>query len=256
MANVGNSPALSNRHTTPVHDQRAMTMRALAPGLVLWLLVSGFPSVSAETVERTFGARILKLEPLFYEPFDHDLSHWQVEGEARVTISRGFLQVDASEAPVTIWHREAFSGPQVVEYDVRLMPESLESNINMFLLADAPDVPGKIGTGRYKDYHAFPNYLITILNTTSPERRLMQRVRMRLNPGFELVSENWLAPLQYGRVYHVTYVLQPPRVSVYLDDHLVSDAVYEKRLDRGLHALRIWRTHSVYDNFQVSRIIE
>ncbi len=234
-------------------------MNLLTLGLALWFLFSGFNAVSAEPVERTFGSKALKLEPVFYDSFDQDLSNWRVEGGARVTTREGFLEVDATRSSnnaATIWHTEEFSGPQVVEYDVRLMSESLKSNINIFLMAAVPDVPGKIGTGRYKDYHGFPNYLVTILNATSPERRQMLRLRMRLNPGFKLVQENWLAPLEFGHVYHIVYVLQPPKLSVYLDEQLISETVYQKKLDRGLHALRIWRTHSIYDNFQVSRIVE
>ena len=234
-------------------------MNLLTSGLALWFLFSGFNTVSAESVERTFGSKTLKLESVFYDSFDQDLSNWRVEGGAQVTTRQGFLDVDAtrpSNNAATIWLTGEFSGPQVVEYDVRLMPESLMSNINIFLMASVPDVPGKIGTGRYKDYQGFPNYLVTILNATSPERRRMLRFRMRLNPGFELVQENWLAPLEFGRVYHVAYVLQPPKLSVYLDDQLIGETVYQKKLDRGLHALRIWHTHSLYDNFQVSRIVE
>lgn len=241
-----------------VHKEH-MAMNSLTLGLTLWVLFSGFNTPFAEPVERTFGSKTLKLEPVFYDSFDQGLSHWQVEGGARVTTRLGFLEVDATRSPniaATIWHTGEFSGPQVVEYDVRLMPESLRSNINIFLMAAVPDVPGKIGTGRYKDYHGFPNYLITILNATSPERRQMLRVRMRLNPGFELVRENWLAPLEFGHVYHIAYVLQPPKLSVYLDEQLIAETVYQKQLDKGLHALRIWRTHSIYDNFQVNRIVE
>lgn len=234
-------------------------MRTLAQVLMLWLSLVGINNGYAETVERSFGAEVLRLERLFYDSFDHDLRHWKVEGGARVKTSLGFLEVDASASPrdaATIWHTREFSGPQVVEYDVRLMPGSLKSNINMFLMAAVPDEPGSIGTGRYKDYHGFPNYLVTILNATSPERRQQLRVRMRLNPGFRLIRENWLPPLDFGHVYHVAYVLQPPKLSVYLDGHLIGTTVYPEKLDRGLHALRIWRTHSVYDNFQVSRIVK
>lgn len=256
MAHFGDFTVQGDRNPTQEPLRRVPTTAAIVLTLNILFLESGIPATLAEPVERKIGAQTFKLEPLVYETFDQDMSHWLPEGGALVNIRRGFLQVDATEAPATIWYKEELSGPQVVEYDVRLMGDSLDSNINMFLLADTPNTPGSIGTGRYKDYHSFPNYLITILNATSPEQRLMLRVRSRLNPGFELAGENWFAPLQFGRFYHIIYILQPPRVSVYIDDRLVGETVYKRHIHKGRHALRIWRTHSVYDNFRISRILE
>jgi hypothetical protein len=140
------------------------------------------------------------------------------------------------------------------------MSDSFESNINMFLLAGQPDAAALLETtrgrnGDYRQYHQFRNYLVTILNATSPERREQLRVRMRLNPGFELVEEHWYEPLLFGKVYHVAYLIEPPRVTVLLDGKVIAKANYAKSLLDGLHGLRIWRTHSIYDNFRVSRLV-
>lgn len=218
----------------------------------------------AGTVTRVLGDESLLLEEVFYDDFSGDLSNWSAEGDARIDTSWGWLEVDAAAArgvAATVWCIHKFEGPQLVEYDVRLMPGSRASNINMFLVASMPEGPGILETGSqrtgdYGEYHVFPNYLVTILNGVSPEKREMLRLRMRLDPGFRLVGEKWLEPLVFGRVYHVAYLVRPPRVAVYLNGRRLIEQAYPETLSGGLHGLRVWSTHSIYDNFRVSRVVE
>ena len=147
-----------------------------------------------------------------------------------------------------------------MEYDVRLMSGSIQSNINMFLMAarSGGDLLASSGerNGNYAQYHVFPNYLITILNDPGLDKRDRLRLRMRLNPGFELADERRYEPLMFGKVYHVAYLIQPPLVTVLLDGVPLVRTLYREKLDRGRHGLRIWHTHSIYDNFRVSRVLE
>ncbi len=214
----------------------------------------------AQLFSRNIDGRKLEFEEVWYEDFGESLDDWLPEGRADIERIRGRLQVDARNGMVTIWCKKEFNGPQLVEYDVRLMSASIESNINMFLLAGKPDAKGILATtdernGVYNQYHHFPNYLITILNGISPGKREQLRIRMRLNPGFELVEEQWHEPLVFGKVYHVSYLIEPPRVTVLLDEQVVCRVVYDKKLLSGLHGLRIWQTFSMYDNFRVSRLV-
>jgi len=223
------------------------------------LLVAG--SLFAQGYTRELEGRKLALEEIFYEDFQDDYADWVVEGKAMVRISQGRLEVDARGGAVTIWCRREFEGPQLVEYDVRLAGDSFESNVNFFLLAGNPDAAGLLATsaerdGSYDQYHRFPNYLVTILNGVSPEKREQLRVRLRLDPGFRLVSEGWFEPLVFGRVYHVAYLVEPPNLTVYLDGRRIGYAEYADKITKGLHGLRIWQTHSIYDNFRVSRLVE
>ena len=234
------------------------------PFLLFTLLIITAGGVFAESRSEKLGDRLLKLEEIFYDGFDKGLENWSIEGDAAVGVKEGWLEVDAREGKVaaaTIWCRREFAGPQVVEYDVRLLGNSIQSNVNMFLLASIPAGPGILETGgerdgSYNQYHRFPNYLVTILNGVSPEKREMLRVRLRLDPGFKLASESWSEPLVFGKVYHVAYLIEPPELTVYLDGREAGKAVYETKLERGLHGLRIWHTHSIYDNFRVSRVVE
>ena len=234
------------------------------PTLLMAILLAA-ANLSAQTYTRVLGDETFQLEEVFYDGFGEDLSNWSVEGNATVGITWGWLEVDAGArrgTAATIWCTREFEGPQLVEYDVRLMPDSRHSNINMFLMASMPEgepgilETGKLRTGDYGQYHVFPNYLITILNGTSPEKKEMLRLRMRLDPGFRLVEEKWLEPLVFGRVYHIAYLIQSPRVTVYINNRPAIGHTYKESLNRGLHGLRIWSTHSIYDNFRVSRIVD
>jgi len=230
--------------------------------LVIVLLAFLSPTVvTAQQFERTIDGRSMTFEEVYYNDFESGLDDWLSEGGADVHTDGRRLIVDAREGMVTIWCRKEFSGPQLVEYDVRLMSTSMESNVNMFLLAGNPDARGILATtgerdGTYAQYHRFPNYLVTILNAPSSDKREQLRIRMRLDPGFELVEERWGEPLIFGKVYHVGYLIEPPKVTVLIDGDVMCSAVYDATLSAGLHGLRIWRTYSIYDNFRVSRVVE
>jgi len=237
--------------------------------LILVLIVMGTQPLLAEMKEQTLAGKTYQLEEVFYDGFRGDLSNWRVEGDALVRLYGGFLEVNAIEdvtptnvGASTIWCTKEFEGPQIVEYDVRLMGDTIFTNINMFLMASMPDGPGILETssernGNYRLYHEFPNYLVTIINQNSPaERRQMLRIRMRLNPGFELESECWQAPLVIGQVHHIAYIIDPPDLSVVIDGQPVCRNLYASALTGGLHGLRIYHTHSLYGNFKVSQILK
>lgn len=223
------------------------------------LIVTG--NLKAERYAIELEGRKLALDEVFYDDFSQGYGEWVAEGVAGIRIQQGRLEVDARGGAVTIWCRREFEGAQLVEYDLRLAGDTFESNVNIFLLAGKPDAHGLLATsaernGDYGQYHEFPNYLVTVLNDTSPEKREQLRVRLRLDPGFKLVFESWHEPLVFGRVYHLAYLIEPPGVSVYLDGRRIGYAEYADKLSKGLHGLRIWRTHSIYDNFRVSRLVE
>lgn len=231
--------------------------------IAILTLIYALPVLGQE-YESRLGERVFTLEELFYDDFSQGYDNWVAEGNAEVSVHWGWLDVDASRergVAATIWCKERFAGPQLVEYDVRLLPDSRASNVNMFLLADSNpgdkpllETSGE-RTGDYGEYHVIPNYLVTILNgTNSEEKREMLRLRIRLDPGFELTDEGWFEPLIFGKVYHVAYVVEPPKLSVYLDGRLLKQTEYKIALESGYHGLRIWSTHSIYDNFRVSRI--
>ncbi len=238
-------------------------MKEIGAGLLI--VIAAWGSAFAQAFPVKLGDKSYHCEEVFFDTFDRGLGNWLAEGDATIGVNQGWLDVDArfgNVGAVTIWCKKEFSGPQLVEYDVRLMANTIHSNINMFLLASMPEGSSLLKTsdtrnGKYPQYHVFPNYLITVLNNLHPDqKRWMLRLRMRLNPGFRLVEEGWFEPLVFGQVYHISYLIQPPEVAVFLDGRKLGEATYEETLTRGHHGLRIWHTHSIYDNFRVSRVVE
>ncbi len=229
--------------------------------IVLLLTILAVSPVSADPFTRIIDGRELAFEEIYFEDFSESFDNWLSEGNALVELDRGRMRIDARGGMTTVWCKKEFSGPQLVEYDVRLMSESLESNINMILLAGNPDAGGLIaGTkerdGTYSQYHTFPNYLITVLNAVSKDKREQLRIRMRYNPGFELIGECWDEPLIFGKVYHIAYLIDPPELTIIINGKAICRTLYENSLLSGLHGFRIWQTHSLYDNFRVSRLLE
>lgn len=230
---------------------------------VLYLIAAAFSGslAAGEQREEILAGERLQLEEVFYEDFSGGLERWQAEGDAKTGVNEGWLEVDATAGKVkaaTIWCRREFTGDQLVEYDFRLASGSVQSNVNMFLLASRQGgflESGGARDGSYGQYHEFPNYLITLLNgTENLDRRERLRLRMRLNPGFRLDDERWYEPLAFGRVYHLAYLVKPPLATVYLDGRPLIRTLYSEKLERGFHGLRTWHTHLYYDNFRVSRV--
>ena len=238
-------------------------MKEIGAGLLI--VIAAWGSAFAQAFYVKLGGKSYGCEEIFFDTFDRGLGNWLAEGDAKIGVNQGWLDVDArfgDVGAVTIWCKKEFSGPQLVEYDVRLMANTIHSNINMFLLASILEGSSILKTsdtrnGKYPQYHVFPNYLITVLNNPHPDqKRWMLRLRMRLNPGFRLVEQGWFEPLVFGRVYHISYLIQPPKVAVFLDGRKLGEATYGETLTRGCHGLRVWHTHSIYDNFRVSRMKE
>ncbi len=224
----------------------------------------------AEPVERVIGGKFYIVEELVYEDFVEGLSNWIIEGDADIGLYDGFLDANANKQALatqvgvaTMWYKREFEGSQLIEYEVRLMGDSIFGHINMFLNASMPDGEGVLETsaergGNYSEYLTFPNYSSMIINneTHPTDKHQSLKVGFRLNPGFNQEAECWLKPLVHGQVYHFTYVLRPPELEILIDDTLVCRHRFSKTLTHGYHALRLYHTHSVYDNFRVSEIIE
>ena len=244
---------------------RIMTQRLLIASAIVACSAS-----AAEPIERVIGGKVYVVEELVYEDFVENLSNWVIEGDADIRLYDGFLDANANRQALasqvgvaTMWYAREFEGPQLIEYDVRLMGDSIFGHINMFLNASMPEGKGVLETstergGNYSEYLSFPNYSSMIINneTHPTDKHQSLKIGFRLNPGFNQEAECWLKPLVHGQVYHFTYVLQPPELEILIDDKLACTHRYSQTLTRGFHALRLYHTHSIYDNFRISEIIE
>lgn len=201
----------------------------------------------------------LELETLFEADFESpsDLESWVFEGTKSVAVRRGRLVIDAREGSrpyATGWCQRRFEGDGLVELVVA--SRGGRDNLNLFLFGAEPDGSSVFEasgqrTGRYREYHELANYIVTFLNEGG-----RGRVRLRANPGFELLQEEFVDPIEAGRDYHLSVAVQGTRIRFYIDGKKVIDHTEARPAHRrGHHALRTWRTLFDADSFRVSRIV-
>ena len=215
----------------------------------------------------------LLLEPVFEDNFSTDSGQWLAEGGAEVMVKDGRMSFDARKgtpAVETVWCKQTFEGDAVIEYAARVETGQGNTNLNFFIYGSNPDGSSVLlttaeRTGAYRQYHRIPNYIVTYLNMDDREQqdtgaadpsKLRVRVRFRKDPGFNLIHETWREqPIEKGRDYHFTIVIQGPRTRLYVDKALVFDHTGSEPLHRrGHHGFRTWATHVSVDEFRVSRI--
>jgi hypothetical protein len=171
------------------------------------------------TVQRTVGAKTYTLQRVFQDNFD-DLRHWSVESTGTATTSNQQLVIDChsnNRPGATVWCRQPFSGPTVIEYTA--VAEAGANNLNFILYAS--NSPAGLletteqRTGAYPQYHVFPNYIVTYLTAVddgaSEAARSVTpwRVRFRKNPGFNLLTERFVETTDdSGRQQLLTYVFE------------------------------------------------
>jgi len=206
----------------------------------------------------SIGGKDYTVEPLFSDDFAN-MDDWLVESTGQVRIAGGELLVDCRGKVGTVWCRRRFEGPTIVEYDVVSVAGA--DNINFFFYADNPPA-GLIETtaertGAYKEYHVFPNYIVTYLTEGKDGGGKQWRIRFRKDPGFHLLAERFVeGPTEQGVKKHVTYVFESGgTMTLYVDGELQlsftdKDAPYRS----GYHGFRTWNTQLRHRNFRVYAI--
>ena len=177
------------------------------------------------------------------ELFGGGLDDWVMEGNADCEMRDSRLFVDAMpDRYATIWWRRDLPADALIEYKAYVVPPGGEgNNVNTFFYATGPegeDVLAVRRSGRYKEYHLIPNYLVTQTSTYS---------RMRRNPGFELVSERQDFHSVPGETYHVQILKVGGHIQVAFNDQLAHDYTDPNPYTRGRLALRAWHGQNEYD---------
>jgi len=176
------------------------------------------------------------------ELFAGGLDDWVFEGTADCEVRDGKLFVDAMpDRYATIWWRKDLPADALIEYraDV-LAPGGDGNNVNTFIYATGPegeDVLDVRRSGRYKEYHVIPNYLVTQTSTYS---------RMRRNPGFELLSERKDFYSVPGETYHVQLLKVGGLVQAAFNGRLAHEYTDSNPYTRGRLALRAWHGQNEY----------
>jgi len=174
--------------------------------------------------------------------FAGSLDDWVFEGTADWEIRDGRLVVDAMpNRYATIWWRKDLPANALIEYTATVVaPGGDGNNVNTFLYAtglEGEDILAVRRTGRYKEYHGIPNYIVTLTSTYS---------RLRRCPGFHLLSETRDVCSVPGETYHVRILKVGGLLRVAFNGRLAHDYTDPNPYTRGRLALRAWHGANEY----------
>ena len=193
---------------------------------------------------------------------------WWYEGSKAVRIEKGRLRADANldnngedYGVSTIWLDKTFSGDMRVEFDAHVLAsDGDKNNINFFFLFGDPSggslsrTKDERSDGEYGEYHTLNGYIFTFLADGNPGKA---RFRMRDEPGFHLLQENFAYECKQNKTYHIAVTKKGNRITyavdgtVYLDK--VDDAANPEHKS-GIIGFRTWHTDLWWDNVKVTEL--
>jgi len=193
---------------------------------------------------------------------------WWREGSKAVRIEKGRFRTDANldnngedYGTSTIWLDKVFSGDVRIEFDAHvLVSDGDKNNINFFLLFSDPagrplqQTRDERADGQYGKYHKLNGYVITFLANGDPDKA---RFRMRDDPGFNLIQEEFTYECRQNKTYHIAIEKRGNRITyavngtVYLDK--IDDAANPEHKS-GIIGFRTWHTDLWWDNLKVARL--
>jgi len=193
---------------------------------------------------------------------------WWCEGSKAVRIEKGHLRADANldgtgedYGASTIWLDRTFSGDLRVEFDAHVLASDGEqNNINFFFLFSDPSGRSLSQTktersdGEYGKYHKLNGYVFTFLADGNPDKA---RFRMRGDPGFNLLQENFAYECRQHKTYHITVTKKGSRISFAVDGIVYLDKVDDTANPEhksGIIGFRTWHTDLWWDNVKVGQL--
>ncbi len=241
----------------------AMFLRVLT---FLWCLTAIFfmgACMTANDEYLTVGENRYRIEPLWRSELTgpQAAAGFVAEGTDKVSVRDGWYWIDASSGArpfSTVWLPGDYPADIRIRYKARLPAPGGPRNINLFFcarLADGRDVLAETDqrTGDYGQYHQFPNYIFTYLGHDQ------LRVRMRRDPGFELLCERYFPePVPLDTDLELEVRVAGGWIEYHeLAPHARPLLHYRDPdpLPGGRIGLRTWRTHVGFGDIRVDRLI-
>ena len=183
-------------------------------------------------------------------------SDWWEEGGERVWTEDGRLHVKA-DAPgrnmATVWFRQPHASDFEFEATAQVVSSSKDvNNINLFFSYAGPDGRGLEDTraqrksAEYGLYHKLPGYIVTFVNEAG-----QARLRLRRNPGFQLLAEARTYHCRAGVPYRLRLVKRGGEIRFSVDGEERLRAVDPRPLGGGHLALRTFSTHLWWKDIRI-----
>ncbi|MBN2814153.1 MAG: hypothetical protein JXQ80_08755 [Bacteroidales bacterium] len=187
---------------------------------------------------------------------------WNEGAPARIENGRLFVDADNStERASTVWLDNKLSGNLLVEFDAKIVSSAdLANNINCFFLYSDPcgrplrNSQNERKSGSYKLYHKLNGYIFT---TVANGDTANVRFRLRDNPGFELLGENFTNEMIANQVHHFKIVKIGARLQYWVDGKKVIDAIddrFNPLHTEGIFGFRTWHTTLWFDNLVITQL--
>jgi hypothetical protein len=211
---------------------------------------------------------------LFREDFDSWADNsklpagWWHEGSKAVRIEKGRLRADANldnngedYGASTVWLDKTFGGNIRVEFEAHVLTsDGDKNNINFFFLFSDPSGRPLLQTqneradGQYGKYHKLNGYVFTFLANGNPNEA---RFRMRDDPGFNLLQENFAYECRQNKTYDITITKMGNRITYAVDGTVYLEFVDEAANPEhksGIIGFRTWHTDLWWDNLKVTEL--
>lgn len=225
-----------------------------------------FTSCKTKTETLTIDGVPTEATLIFEDNFDKGLNNWQVEQMpgGTVEINNDKLEIDDVEG-CTIWLKENFGGPIVIEYDVFLIqkggPNDRVSDLNCFWMATDPKNPSNLFAnsegrgGKFSNYDALQLYYIGVggnHNKTTRFRRYLGNGERPVLPEHDLSDSKYMLEPNTG--YHIRIVANDGVIQYYRDGELFIDFEDSDPYTSGHFGFRTVKNHMTVDNFKVYQL--
>ncbi len=173
-------------------------------------------------------------------------SNWAFEGDSQIKTEDGWLAVgkadDAHKNVFTGWLRQELPQNVFIRMQAKARHGGTQNacNLNLFLHArESGGGPLEFNrSGDYPSYHTIPNYIVTFTGGIQPGWS-----RVRLNPGFHLLSDVPERRSEAGETYELTLALLDDRLRFYINGDKVHDVSGFEPLPGGYFGLRTWNSY-------------
>jgi hypothetical protein len=205
---------------------------------------------------------------VIHEDFSSGMDNWWVEGGERVWVHEGRLYIHADNPKMlgggvaTVWCKTPHGPNFVLEVDAHVVSSSLDvNNINLFFSYSDPfgkpliETRGARKTADYGLYHLLNGYIITFLNDSRGAAGSGKaRIRIRRNPGFKLLAEDFRGSCRQGVTYHLRVTKRGGEITFGVNGETLLTARDPEPLGGGLFGLRTYRTNLWWDNVQLAAL--